>query len=196
MTYVYFMSSFYRTVRHILFVLLVLLFIAPVIWTIIKQQNDKKYFSEFIKSMGHFPVNLTFNNLNYITSDDKNNIISVSSPEGTADDLETHNLFLKEPRIHVISDDKPLFIEAQTGQFNGQEKNIIFENNVHIKDENGSNTAQTNLVTFDIKNGILDIPQNVNATLENGNVHAGSVSASQSDKKIYFSDGIKMIINP
>ena len=44
--------------------------------------------------------------------------------------------------------------------------------------------------------GILDIPHTLDATVENGKIHAGSVSASQNDKKIYFSDGIKMIIKP
>lgn len=190
------MSSFYRIARHILLAILVLLFIAPALWTVVKKQNDKRYFSEFVKSIGRLPMNLTFNNLHYITNDSQNNMISVSSPEGMADDLETQNLFLKEPKIHVISENKPVLIEAQTGQFNRQEKNIVFKDNVRIKDENGINSAQTDLITFDLEKGTLDIPQDINATLENGKVRAGSVSASQDDKKIYFSNGIKMIINP
>ena len=40
-------------------------------------------------------MNLTFTNLNYVTNDDKNNMVSVSSPEGVVDNLETQNLFLK-----------------------------------------------------------------------------------------------------
>ena len=196
MAYIYFMSSFYKITRHILLCVLILILIIPIALMSIKKYNDQQYFDDFVKSIGHFPMNLTFNNLNYRTTDDKNNLISVSSPEGVADDLETQKILLKKPTINVTSNENPITINAEHGSFDRLEKNIVFRDNVTITDIDAKNTAKTEIVTFDIETGIVKVPQTIDANLEKGQVNAGSISASQDDKKIYFSDGIKMIIKP
>lgn len=188
---------FYAICKRVLLILIALLFVMPIIWSSIQRQYDKAYLKDFLKSIGTFPVNLTFTNLSYYTFDEKNHPISVKAPYGRAEDEKTQKLFLDKPKIKITNENgRPVEISAHKGEFNRLEKNISLTDNVRLTDIKQNTTATTNKIIFDANKGTLTVPNKLETISGDNKMTAGKAEVSQKDRKAHFSGGVHITINP
>lgn len=188
---------FYKLSKRILVISFIGLIFFPILWTNIQKNSDARFLESFIKSLGKFPLNLTFENIHYQTFDKKNNIIKMTAPTGYVDNIHSKTMTLMSPDIHLVTaDNTPIQVQANKGFFDSTKQKITFQDDVKIIDKIGERYAGTGRVDYNITSGVLEMPSKITAQTPQGYITAGTLSVSKKDKKAYFKNGVHITIQP
>ncbi|MEM6603233.1 MAG: LPS export ABC transporter periplasmic protein LptC [Pseudomonadota bacterium] len=176
---------------------MIMLFILPIMWMIFQKHSDAEYLEKFVNSLGQLPVNLTFEDIQYYGFDDKDNLVHIEAPSAIADDINTQNIALKRPKISVVNEKKrPIDIRANEGIFSREAENIALTGQVEILEKQDNTKVTTNLVTYNMGDGTLEAPQQVDVKTRQGYISSGAVTGSRDNKKLRFERGVYVKINP
>ena len=188
---------FNESFRKALLGSIIILIISPFIWKNVQKKYDSEYFSKVTQNFADFPVNLTFENLTYFSFDTQNNPLMVSAPVAQSDDIKTQNLSLKNPLVKFLDNNGDLIsVHSENADYNNKHHKITLQNNVKIHSEKNNLVSKKNIITLDTNSNILNIPHSLNITTPQGTLQSGKLSAIKKDKKIIFSEGVHIKINP
>jgi hypothetical protein len=188
--------SQYLAIKKLLLLMSVIFIIMPFFWIFISGYSHNKIVSNFIKTIGTQPVNLSFENLTVKTAQDNQKSINVTAPTARIYDLKLSKIDLYHPFVTLSQvNHSDTLLRADIGTYQRDAFEVTLSDNVKLS-QDGVYKVATDKLLVDLNNFAIKLPNGLNALYKNNSLKANDVEFQQKSNKAIFKGGVKLVIQP
>lgn len=187
----------YHTLQKIIFFILLIFIATPLFWGIYKQYDHMKHIDSFQNRLNDIPLHLSFKNITFYTLDQNKNPVLIKAPQAIAKGQKADEITLIDAEMNITTKNNDhLTLKAHKAFINQEDKKIRLQKDIVIYDHEKKNIVRTQKVFYDLKKGILNLPQKVSFSGEKASIQANKAVASKDKEKISFKGGVHLSIDP
>lgn len=176
--------------------MILIFIIMPFFWIFISGYSHNKIVSNFIKTIGTQPVNLSFENLTVKTTRDNQKSITVTAPTARIYDLKLSKIDLYHPFVTLSQEHhSDTLLRADIGIYQRDASVVTLSDNIKLS-QDGVYKVATDKLLVDLNNFAIKLPNGLNALYKNNSLKANDVEFQQKSNKAIFKGGVKLVIQP
>jgi hypothetical protein len=185
-----------RAVKFLLILGLILCVTMPLILSVIRKSSDRERFSEYMRSLGKIPSDMSFVNGKYETLTDEGARVTLQADAGRAENYKAEKIYFDHPLLRRYEKTGETVLRAETGEFDRIKGLAILRNDTRLDVVKQGVKVRSEEIVYDFRTGEAMTSAPINAAGENANFKAGSARIDTRSKKAYFENGVRVIFTP
>ncbi len=185
-----------KTVKILLVVGLFLCVVTPVFFSVIRKSSDRERFSDYMKTLGAIPSDMSFANGVYETVTDEGERVVLQAQGGKAENYKAEKIFFDRPMLTRYEEAGKSVLRAEAGRFDRKDGRILLTDEAGLELHKNGVKIRTSEIMYDFRSGKATVKSEINASGENANFKAGRARIDTESKKAYFDGGVRVIFSP